>query len=113
MDKRAKLLESRYVSVPLSEGEYTSYYSGMANGALAVSMPASDPIDQTREQLVRDLPTGVDLIASCVQAGAVRWVGWAFGSVPGLTPCLRCVFEDVPAGYWAADFIDICRQLLT
>lgn len=34
---------------------------------------------------------------ACVQAGAVRWVGWAFGSVPGST-CLRCVFEDVPEG---------------
>jgi molybdopterin-synthase adenylyltransferase len=34
----------------------------------------------------------------CVQAGAVRWVGWAFGSVPGASACLRCVFEDVPAG---------------
>lgn len=33
----------------------------------------------------------------CVQAGAVRWVGWAFGSVPG-GPCLRCVFEDIPPG---------------
>jgi molybdopterin/thiamine biosynthesis adenylyltransferase len=33
----------------------------------------------------------------CVQAGAVRWVGWAFGSVPG-SACLRCVFEDIPAG---------------
>lgn len=31
-----------------------------------------------------------------VQAGAVRWVGWAFASVPGHGPCLRCVFEDVP-----------------
>jgi molybdopterin/thiamine biosynthesis adenylyltransferase len=31
-----------------------------------------------------------------VQAGAVRWVGWAFASVPGQGPCLRCVFEDVP-----------------
>ena len=34
---------------------------------------------------------------ACVQAGAVRWVGWAFGSVPGST-CLRCVFEDLPEG---------------
>lgn len=33
----------------------------------------------------------------CVQAGAVRWVGWAFGSAPG-SACLRCVFEDIPAG---------------
>jgi len=31
-----------------------------------------------------------------VQAGVVRWVGWAFASVPGQGPCLRCVFEDVP-----------------
>ncbi|MFO0681675.1 MAG: ThiF family adenylyltransferase [Sandaracinus sp.] len=30
-----------------------------------------------------------------VQAGVVRWVGWAFASAPG-TACLRCVFEDVP-----------------
>jgi molybdopterin/thiamine biosynthesis adenylyltransferase len=35
---------------------------------------------------------------ACVQAGAVRWVGWAFGSVPGASACLRCVFEDIPSG---------------
>ncbi|MFI5307840.1 MAG: HesA/MoeB/ThiF family protein [Polyangiales bacterium] len=33
-----------------------------------------------------------------VQGGAVRWVGWALGSVPGHSACLRCVFEDVPRG---------------
>jgi len=33
-----------------------------------------------------------------VQAGAVRWVGWALASVPGRSACLRCVFEDVPRG---------------
>jgi molybdopterin/thiamine biosynthesis adenylyltransferase len=33
-----------------------------------------------------------------VQAGAVRWVGWALASVPGQSACLRCVFEDVPRG---------------
>jgi molybdopterin/thiamine biosynthesis adenylyltransferase len=33
-----------------------------------------------------------------VQAGAVRWVGWALGAIPGMGPCLRCVFEDVPVG---------------
>jgi adenylyltransferase/sulfurtransferase len=33
-----------------------------------------------------------------VQAGAVRWVGWALGSRPGQSACLRCVFEDVPRG---------------
>jgi adenylyltransferase/sulfurtransferase len=31
-----------------------------------------------------------------VQAGAVRWVGWAMASLPGESACLRCVFEDVP-----------------
>ena len=31
-----------------------------------------------------------------VQAGAVRWNGWALASVPGETACLRCVFEDIP-----------------
>lgn len=31
-----------------------------------------------------------------VQAGAVRWVGWALASVPGRSSCLRCVFEDIP-----------------
>jgi adenylyltransferase/sulfurtransferase len=35
---------------------------------------------------------------ACVQAGAVRWMGWAFGSIPGGSACLRCVFEDVPEG---------------
>ncbi|HKU39047.1 MAG TPA: ThiF family adenylyltransferase, partial [Polyangiales bacterium] len=34
----------------------------------------------------------------CVQAGAVRWVGWAFATLPGRSACLRCVFEDVPEG---------------
>jgi molybdopterin/thiamine biosynthesis adenylyltransferase len=34
----------------------------------------------------------------CVQAGAVRWVGWTMGSVPGQSACLRCAFEDIPAG---------------
>lgn len=33
-----------------------------------------------------------------VQAGAVRWVGWAFGAFPGDSACLRCVFEDLPEG---------------
>lgn len=31
-----------------------------------------------------------------VQAGVVRWTGWALAQVPGLSACLRCVFEDVP-----------------
>ncbi len=34
-----------------------------------------------------------------VQAGIVRWDGWALLSAPGLAPraaCLRCLFEDVP-----------------
>lgn len=35
---------------------------------------------------------------ACVQAGAVRWTGWAFGNQPGASACLRCVFEDVPQG---------------
>jgi molybdopterin/thiamine biosynthesis adenylyltransferase len=34
----------------------------------------------------------------CVQAGAVRWVGWTLGSIPGSSACLRCTFEDIPAG---------------
>jgi molybdopterin/thiamine biosynthesis adenylyltransferase len=36
----------------------------------------------------------------CVQAAAVRWVGWVLGSVPGASACacLRCVFEDIPEG---------------
>jgi molybdopterin-synthase adenylyltransferase len=33
-----------------------------------------------------------------VQAGAVRWVGWALATLPGQSACLRCVFEDVPRG---------------
>jgi len=33
-----------------------------------------------------------------VQAGAVRWVGWSLGNVPGHTACLRCAFEDIPPG---------------
>jgi adenylyltransferase/sulfurtransferase len=35
---------------------------------------------------------------SLVQAGAVRWIGWALGSDGTRGPCLRCVFEDVPRG---------------
>jgi adenylyltransferase/sulfurtransferase len=35
---------------------------------------------------------------ACVQAGAVRWVGWALGCVPGSSACLRCAFEDIPSG---------------
>ncbi|MCB9591615.1 MAG: HesA/MoeB/ThiF family protein [Sandaracinaceae bacterium] len=31
-----------------------------------------------------------------VQAGAVRWAGWALASLPGRSACLRCVFEDIP-----------------
>lgn len=31
-----------------------------------------------------------------VQAGAVRWVGWALACRPAQSACLRCVFEDVP-----------------
>lgn len=33
-----------------------------------------------------------------VQSGAVRWVGWALASLPGRSACMRCVFEDIPAG---------------
>lgn len=33
-----------------------------------------------------------------VQAGAVRWGGWAMASVPGETACMRCIFEDIPRG---------------
>jgi len=33
-----------------------------------------------------------------VQAGAVRWVGWALATLPGDSACLRCVFEDIPSG---------------
>jgi molybdopterin-synthase adenylyltransferase len=34
----------------------------------------------------------------CVQAGAVRWTGWALATLPGRSACLRCVFEDIPPG---------------
>ncbi len=34
---------------------------------------------------------------AAVQAGCVRWAGWALASVPGVSACLRCVFEDLPA----------------
>ncbi len=33
-----------------------------------------------------------------VQAGAVRFAGWALASLPHAGPCLRCVFEDIPRG---------------
>jgi molybdopterin/thiamine biosynthesis adenylyltransferase len=35
---------------------------------------------------------------TCVQGGAVRWGGWALASVPGVSACLRCAFEDIPVG---------------
>lgn len=40
-----------------------------------------------------------------VQAGAVRWNGWALASVPGETACMRCVFEDIPR-----DRIETCAE---
>lgn len=33
-----------------------------------------------------------------VQAGVVRFAGWAMATVPLESACLRCVFEDVPSG---------------
>lgn len=39
-----------------------------------------------------------------IQAGAVRWSGWAFCSVPG-SSCLRCLFEDIPR-----DRIETCSE---
>ncbi len=32
-----------------------------------------------------------------VQAGIVRWSGWALLNAPGKSACLRCVFEDMPS----------------
>jgi molybdopterin-synthase adenylyltransferase len=40
-----------------------------------------------------------------VQAGAVRWSGWAMATLPDDGACLRCVFEDVPA-----DRVDTCAE---
>jgi adenylyltransferase/sulfurtransferase len=39
-----------------------------------------------------------------VQAGAVRWTGWALCALPD-SACLRCVFEDIPA-----DRIETCAE---
>jgi molybdopterin/thiamine biosynthesis adenylyltransferase len=39
-----------------------------------------------------------------VQAGAVRWAGWALCSLPGAA-CLRCLFEDIPR-----DRIETCAE---
>ncbi len=39
-----------------------------------------------------------------VQAGAVRWAGWAFCALPG-SACLRCLFEDIPT-----DRIETCAE---
>lgn len=33
-----------------------------------------------------------------VHAGVVRWVGYALASGPEGSPCLRCLFEDLPRG---------------
>lgn len=35
---------------------------------------------------------------ACVQAGAVRFTGWALASVPEHGACVRCIFEDIPRG---------------
>lgn len=40
-----------------------------------------------------------------VQAGAVRWSGWAMATLPDGGPCLRCVFEDIPS-----DRVDTCAE---
>jgi adenylyltransferase/sulfurtransferase len=39
-----------------------------------------------------------------VQAGAVRWAGWAFCALPD-SACLRCLFEDIPR-----DRVDTCAD---
>lgn len=39
-----------------------------------------------------------------VQAGAVRWSGWAYCAVPG-SACLRCLFEDIPR-----DRVETCAE---
>lgn len=39
-----------------------------------------------------------------VQAGAVRWSGWAFCALPG-SACLRCLFEDIPR-----DRVETCAE---
>jgi adenylyltransferase/sulfurtransferase len=41
---------------------------------------------------------------AAVQAGAVRFHGWAMASLPG-GPCLRCVFEDIPR-----DRVETCAE---
>lgn len=39
-----------------------------------------------------------------VQAGAVRWAGWAFCALPD-SACLRCLFEDIPT-----ERVETCAQ---
>jgi adenylyltransferase/sulfurtransferase len=39
-----------------------------------------------------------------VQAGAVRWAGWAFCALPD-SACLRCLFEDIPR-----DRVETCAE---
>lgn len=39
-----------------------------------------------------------------VQAGAVRWSGWAFCTTPE-SACLRCLFEDIPR-----DRVETCAE---
>lgn len=40
-----------------------------------------------------------------VQAGAVRWGGWALATLPGQSACMRCVFEDIPR-----DRVETCAE---
>jgi adenylyltransferase/sulfurtransferase len=39
-----------------------------------------------------------------VQAGAIRWAGWAFCALPR-SACLRCLFEDIPR-----DRVETCAE---
>jgi len=59
-----------------------------------VVLDATD--DVTTRFLANDLcvKTGAPL----VHGAALQWLGQVLAIVPGVTPCLRCVFESAPAG---------------
>ena len=88
---------------------------------LSIEVVAGRFVPTTAAELLRDhtlVVEGADNLATkflvadaahiagvpAVQAGAVRWAGWALCALPG-SACLRCLFEDIPR-----DRIETCAE---
>jgi molybdopterin/thiamine biosynthesis adenylyltransferase len=69
-----------------------------AEGAVAIARAHDIVIEGTDRLETKFLAADACALASVpvVHAGIVRWSGWAMGSVPGASACLRCVFEEPP-----------------